>query len=123
MPHTGQMSKMRPESSDPLENIGNLRNLLNQRDREIAALRQDLEKVKKERTTSNALVTTLQRDMSSKEALNKRLKGETSLLRNQLRDREVSLSAMTAKVSGTPFSFRQFSGCFAMLSDAIPVVF
>lgn len=93
------MTKMRPESSDPLENVGNLRNLLNQKDRELFALKQDLEKVKKERTTSHALVSTLQRDLSNKEALNKRMKGETTLLRNQLRDREVSLSAMTAKVS------------------------
>ncbi|XP_071840349.1 forkhead-associated domain-containing protein 1-like isoform X2 [Apostichopus japonicus] len=92
-----QMTKMRPESSDPLENVGNLRNLLNQKDRELFALKQDLEKVKKERTTSHALVSTLQRDLSNKEALNKRMKGETTLLRNQLRDREVSLSAMTAK--------------------------
>lgn len=92
-----QMSKMRPESSDPMENVGNLRNLLNQRDRELMTLKQDLERVKKERTTSNTLVTNLQRDLSNKEAMNKRMKGETTLLKNQLRDREVSLSAMSAK--------------------------
>lgn len=102
------MSKMRPESSDPLENVGNLRNLLNQRDRELMTLKQELERVKKERTTSNTLVTNLQRDLSNKEAMNKRMKGEVNLLKNQLRDREVSLSAMSAKVCFKSETLKEF---------------
>ena len=89
---------MRIESSDPLENVGNLRSLLNQRDRDMVALRLETDRCKKERATSNTLVTSLQRDVTRRDGTINRMKGEIDIVKRELREKEVALSAMSAKV-------------------------
>nr|XP_054768394.1 forkhead-associated domain-containing protein 1-like [Lytechinus pictus] len=94
-----KMSKMRMESSDPMENIAHLRSLLHQRERELVSLRQEVEKLHKEKGTSSALMTKLQRDLTTKEGSISRMRGEVELLKKELREKEVALSALAAKFS------------------------
>ncbi|XP_071476887.1 forkhead-associated domain-containing protein 1-like [Diadema antillarum] len=94
-----KMSKMRTESSDPMENVAHLRSLLHQRERELVSLRQELEKLKKEKGTTSALMTKLQRDLTTREGTVSRLKGEVELMKKELREKEVALSALAAKFS------------------------
>ena len=75
---------MRMESSDPMENIAHLRSLLHQRERELVALRQESERLKKDRSTSSTLMTKLQRDLTNREGTITRLKGEAELMRKEV---------------------------------------
>ncbi|XP_038074636.1 forkhead-associated domain-containing protein 1-like isoform X3 [Patiria miniata] len=93
-----QMTKMRPESSDPMENVANLRSSLIQKEREQTSLKQEMERTKKEKTTANGLVTTLHRDMANRDNTICRMRGELEIVKRELREKEVSLSAMTAKL-------------------------
>ncbi|XP_022090335.1 forkhead-associated domain-containing protein 1-like isoform X2 [Acanthaster planci] len=94
-----QMTKMRPESSDPMDNVAHLRSTLLQKEREQTSLKQEMERVKKEKATANGLVTTLQRDMANRDNTICRMRGELEIVKRELREKEVSLSAMTAKFS------------------------
>ena len=89
---------MRVESGDPMDNVANLRSLLHQRDRDLAALRQETERSKKDRAASNSLVTTLQRDVTNRDGTINRMKGEMEIVKRELREKEVAMSAMSAKV-------------------------
>ena len=93
------MTKMRPESSDPMDNVANLRSVIVQKDRDLTSLKQDLDRSKKEKATANSLVTTLQRDMSNRDNTICWMRGESEIVKRELREKEVSLSAMTAKVN------------------------
>ncbi|XP_033104627.1 forkhead-associated domain-containing protein 1-like isoform X2 [Anneissia japonica] len=94
-----QMSKMRPESSDPMENFATLRSILNTREKELVVLKLEVEKMKKDRASTATLLTSLNRDVNNKETMVNRLKGEIEIVKRELREKDVSLSAMTAKFS------------------------
>ncbi|XP_071805645.1 forkhead-associated domain-containing protein 1-like isoform X1 [Asterias amurensis] len=102
-----QMTKMRPESSDPMDNIANLRSVIVQKDRDLTSLKQDLDRSKKEKATANSLVTTLQRDMSNRDNTICRMRGESEIVKRELREKEVSLSAMTAKLMESEVNNKQ----------------
>ena len=82
-----------------MDNVANLRSVIVQKDRDLTSLKQDLDRSKKEKATANSLVTTLQRDMSNRDNTICRMRGESEIVKRELREKEVSLSAMTAKVN------------------------
>ena len=76
---------MRSESSDPMDNVANLRSVLIQKDRDLTSLKQELERSKKDKATTNSLVTTLQRDMSNRDNTICRIRGELEIVKRELR--------------------------------------
>ncbi|XP_077998057.1 uncharacterized protein LOC144451149 isoform X2 [Glandiceps talaboti] len=94
-----QMSHMRLESQDPNENPAMLRTVILERERELTTVKQDLDRMKREKGTSQTLVTTLQRDVSNKDSAIRRLNTELEKQKREIREKDVSLSAMSAKFS------------------------
>lgn len=64
---------------------------------ELHEVRSELEKVKKERSSSSGLVSQLQRDMSNKDSTVVKLTRDVETLRKEIRDRDVQLAALNAK--------------------------
>ncbi|KAL8571126.1 hypothetical protein ACOMHN_010587 [Nucella lapillus] len=76
-----------------------LRQELNDRMKEIANLRSELERVKKDKSITSGLVTQMQRDMSNKDLTISKLTREIEVLKKDLRERDKLLSNANIKVN------------------------
>ncbi|CAL1541605.1 unnamed protein product [Lymnaea stagnalis] len=76
-----------------------LRQELGERVKEISHLRNELEKVKKDKNITSGLVTQMQRDMSNKDGTISRLTREIEVLKKDVREKDVQLTANSAKVN------------------------
>lgn len=76
-----------------------LRQELGERVKEISLLRNELDKVKKDKNITSGLVTQMQRDMSNKDGTISRLTREIEVLKKDIREKDVQLTANSAKKS------------------------
>nr|KAG5691839.1 hypothetical protein BaRGS_033443 [Batillaria attramentaria] len=84
------------------EGTGNplmLRQELGERVKEVTNLRNDLERVKKDKSITSGLVTQMQRDMSNKDSTISKLTREIEVLKKDLRERDKLLSNTNVKVN------------------------
>ncbi|KAJ8388942.1 hypothetical protein AAFF_G00125030 [Aldrovandia affinis] len=72
---------------------------LAERDLRIAGLRTQVEKLKKDGSMSSGLVTSLQKDLSTREKQTLKLAAEVDRLRQDVRHKDAQLGSMSAKVS------------------------
>ncbi|XP_025083413.1 forkhead-associated domain-containing protein 1-like [Pomacea canaliculata] len=89
-------------NSTPPESTGNpliLRQELGERMKEVASLRSELERVKKDKNITSGLVTQMQHDMSNKDCTISKLTREIEVLRKDLRERDQLLSNANIKVN------------------------
>ncbi|MBN3301311.1 FHAD1 protein, partial [Amia calva] len=88
-----QMMQFQKDSSEAPQHKA-----LSERDLQITNLKNQLEKVKKDNSMSAGLVTSLQRDLSTRDKQALRLTTEVDKLRQDVRHKDAQLGAMSAKV-------------------------
>lgn len=79
--------------------IASLRTEVAEKDRKIAQLNNTAEKLNKQKMQSTTLMNSLQRENSAKDALIHQAKNEIERLRKDVREKEVTISNMSAKVT------------------------
>ncbi|XP_066547645.1 forkhead-associated domain-containing protein 1 isoform X1 [Amia ocellicauda] len=89
-----QMMQFQKDSSEAPQHKA-----LSERDLQITNLKNQLEKVKKDNSMSAGLVTSLQRDLSTRDKQALRLTTEVDKLRQDVRHKDAQLGAMSAKFS------------------------
>ena len=78
--------------------IASLRTEIAEKERRIAQLTSETEKLNKQKMQSTTLLNGLQRENSAKDALLHQAKGEIEKLKKDLRGKESTLSTLSAKV-------------------------
>ncbi|XP_046360042.2 forkhead-associated domain-containing protein 1-like isoform X3 [Haliotis rufescens] len=95
-----QLNNMKGDSGD---SHYHLRQELNEKVRELNNVRNELERVKKDKNITSGLVTQMQRDMSSKrvfcDSSISKLTREIEMLKKELRDRDVQVTTLNNRVS------------------------
>ncbi|KAJ8320668.1 hypothetical protein KUTeg_002255 [Tegillarca granosa] len=72
---------------------------LSQKVKELNNVKNELERIKKDKNITSGLVTQMQRDMSSKDSTISKLTREIETLKKELREKEAQVTSMSAKVS------------------------
>ncbi|XP_059145230.1 forkhead-associated domain-containing protein 1-like [Physella acuta] len=80
-----------------------LRQELGERVKEISLLRNELERVKKDKNITSGLVTQMQRDMSSKDSTISRMAREIEVLKKDIREREIQMTAVNSAKDVPPY--------------------
>ncbi|XP_067659401.1 forkhead-associated domain-containing protein 1-like [Haliotis asinina] len=91
-----QLNNMKSDSGD---STYHLRQELNEKVRELNNVRNELERVRKDKNITSGLVTQMQRDMSNKDSSISKLTREIEMLKKELRDRDVQVTTLNNKIS------------------------
>ena len=83
--------------------IASLRTEIAEKERKIAQITNDNEKLKKQKMQSTTLLNGLQRENSAKDALVHQTKREIEKLKKELREKDATISSMSAKVGSKAF--------------------
>ena len=94
---------MKTDPNATTNKIASLRTEIAEKERRIAQLTNDNEKLNKQKMQSTTLLNGLQRENSAKDALVHQAKNEIEKLRKELREKDSIISTMSAKVSSTCF--------------------
>ncbi|XP_065060933.1 forkhead-associated domain-containing protein 1-like [Rhopilema esculentum] len=93
----GKSSRQYPDASTDV--IASLKSTLARKDLQIAQLQTDLEKSNKQKTQSASLVITLQREISTKDALVQKSNNEVDRLKRDNREKESQIALLSAKIT------------------------
>lgn len=83
--------------------IASLRTEIAEKERKIAQITNDNEKLNKQKMQSTTLLNGLQRENSAKDALVHQTKREIEKLKKELREKDATISSMSAKVGSKAF--------------------
>ena len=90
---------MKTDPNATTNKIASLRTEIAENERRIAQLTNDNEKLNKQKMQSTTLLNGLQRENSAKDALVHQAKNEIEKLKKELREKDSTISTMSAKVS------------------------
>ena len=90
---------MKTDPNATTNKIACLRTEIAEKERRIAQLTNDNEKLNKQKMQSTTLLNGLQRENSAKDALVHQSKNEIEKLKKELREKDSTISTMSAKVS------------------------
>ena len=90
---------MKTDPNATTNKIASLRTEIAEKERRIAQLTNDNEKLNKQKMQSTTLLNGLQRENSAKDALVHQAKNEIEKLKKELREKDSTISTMSAKVS------------------------
>ncbi|XP_050412861.2 forkhead-associated domain-containing protein 1 isoform X1 [Patella vulgata] len=91
-----QISKLKYESS---ENPNKVRQDLADKVKELNSTRNEMERIRKDKNITSGLVTQMQRDMSSKDSSLSKLSRELEMVKKELRERDIQLTAANNKIT------------------------
>ena len=89
---------VKAEPNASTNTIASLRTEIAEKDRKISLLENELEKANKHKMQTTTLMNSLQRENSAKDTLVHQAKNEVNKLKKELREKDASISSLSAKV-------------------------